>query len=257
MVGLDQLATDLSRLGQELCPVAKALAESGHRYSVIGATAILLHGYNIIRATRDVDLVIAIEGGFPAAKNLLVGVGLQPTSISHRFETTYGMQVDALPIADADTEQQLITTPEGGSLSALGLSEAIRFSVAYEIGACSVSVATVPILIALKLTAAVERNRSDLADCCVCLSEYEREEARRYVAHSDHESALTYDTSGAYLAGADLLRNGGAQLVGATHEALTQLMSAEIPLIRAARSLGTNEGVPLALLQAFSLGMEP
>lgn len=253
---MDTVAIDPARLGRELCPIANALLEAGYRYAVIGATAILIQGYNIFRATRDVDLVMVVEGGFPAASDLLVEIGLQPTCVSHRFETNQGIQVDILPIASADVEQKSIQIPKGGSLSALGLSEAIRSHEMREVGECLVAVATVPVLIALKLNAAVERTRSDLADSCVCLSGYAEGDVRRHSAHYENSSVLTYETSGAYLAGADFSGNGGPEVVTSTQLAASQLLDNEAALIRSARALGMDERMPLTLLEAFALGMK-
>jgi len=244
------------QLGRELCPITNALLSAGYRYAVIGATAILIHGYEIRRTTRDVDLVMVVEGGFSAMREMLVNIGLRPSSISHRFAARQGTQVDILPIAGTDTVQRAIQTPEGGSFSALGLSEAILSSAKHDLGTCQVAVAAVSVLVALKLNAAIERGRDDLPDSCVCLSEYAKNDIRRHIAHYENRSVLTYDTSGAYLAGADFAGNGGAEIVASTRQAVYRLLANEVALTRTARRLQIGEEVPAFLLQAFVGGME-
>ena len=154
MVWLVGVAADFSVLGRELCPIANSLTTSGYDYAVIGATALLLHGCNILRATRDVDLVVAIAGGFPEAREILVQIGLHPTNISHRYLTENDLQLDILPVAISDTEQDRIEMPGGGSLSAIGLGEAIRSRIEVNLEGCAIAVAALPVVIALKLIAA-------------------------------------------------------------------------------------------------------
>ena len=86
--------------------------------------------------------------------------------------------------------------------------------------------------------------------------EYASSDVRRNLAHYDHSSILTYETSGAYVAGADLAQVGGDRLVASTTEALATLRAEEAALIRVARNLGIDEGMPSALLEAMGMGLE-
>lgn len=97
----------VAQLGQQvvdnLCQLNEILARADIPFAVIGASAFLLHGVDLGRTTRDLDLAVAIEGGLDAARPLLLDAGLTSTGIEHRFKMADGSEIDILAIDPAWT----------------------------------------------------------------------------------------------------------------------------------------------------------
>jgi len=112
-----------------------------------------------------------------------------------------------------------------------------------------VSVAPLPILVALKILAATKRYGSDLQDAIACMKQYEEQGARRFddVVYAE---SLTFETAGAYLLGRDLASIATAKTLVAVEEALIALTHDTQP------SSGTiNTSEVTALLRAFVSGV--
>ncbi len=251
---MDTLAELPARVQDLLCSLVAALDHAGCNYALIGATAILLHGVDLLRVTRDLDFVIAVADGIAAVPRLLSEAGLEETSVWHKYRAVDEIKVDVIPLGSDEAESNVVSLPGGRMFSSIGLDDALRCSVRIEIDGCSVSTASIPILVALKLVAATERHREDLADVCACLAGYRHKDERRYVVHFEASSFLTYETAGAYLAGLDLADSASDRTVGAALATAKRMKEQESALLRAVRSLGVADAEPRELLDAFEKG---
>ena len=89
---------------KELCFAASALKKIGVSYALIGANALLLHGIQLPRTTRDLDFIAAIEDNFQHVTQALLKQGFRHGRIPHRFYTPEGTQVDVLPVQERATK---------------------------------------------------------------------------------------------------------------------------------------------------------
>ena len=219
---MDSLILLAGRTIKELCFVASALRRIGVAYALIGANALLLHGIQLPRTTRDLDFVVAIEDSFQHVTEALLKQRFRYGTIAHRFYTPQGTQIDVLPVSKRAIETGFIEFPDGERLIALGFSEALTHAEEKPVGDCMVSVAPLPILVALKILAATKRYASDLQDAIACMRQYEEQGTRRFddVIYID---SLTFETAGAYLLGKDLLAMMGAKALMAVEEAVMVL----------------------------------
>lgn len=107
----------VAQLGQQfidnLCRLNKILEEASIPFAVIGASALLLHGVDLGRTTRDLDLAVAIEGGLEATRSHLLDAGLASTGIEHRFRMVDGSEIDILAIDPAWTPNHEIRLADG------------------------------------------------------------------------------------------------------------------------------------------------
>jgi len=154
-----------------LCFVAFALERIAVPYALIGASALLLHGIPL-PGTRDLDFIAAIEDDFQHVTEALLKQGFHHGKIPHRFYTPQRTQVDVLPVSKRAIETEFIEFPDGERLTALGFSEALTHAEEKPLGDCAVSVAPLPILVALKILAATKRYGSDLQDAMACMRQY-------------------------------------------------------------------------------------
>ena len=205
-----------------LCFVASALCRIGVPYALIGASALLLHGIPLPRTTRDLDFIVTIEDTFQHVTQALLEQGFSRGTISHRFYAPQGTQVDVLPISKRAIETGFIEFPDGERLTALGFSEALTHAKDKQVRGCMVSVAPLPILVALKILAATKRHGPDLQDALACMRQYEEQGTRRFddVVYTE---SLTFETAGAYLLGNDLASMATARTLRAVQDALVIL----------------------------------
>lgn len=190
------------RLAVDLCSATRALAEAGIPYAVIGANALILQGIVLPRTTRDLDLVVVVEGGLDKLRGILEASGLRSTRISHRFVVGAGTEVDILPLSPQPTT--IIEFADGEWISSLGLAEAVRCAEEIENGRCILRVASLPILAAIKVHAATVRvGNRDLADALAVMEQYEAHETRRFEVDYQATPELAWETAGAFLLGCD------------------------------------------------------
>jgi len=234
---------------KEFCFVASAICRIGGAYALIGANALLLHGVRLPRTTRDLDFIVAVEDSFQHVRQALLKQGFRHGKIPHRFYTPEGTQVDVLPITKRAIEAGFIEFPDGERLTALGFSEALTHVEEKPVGNCVVSVAPLPILVALKILTATKRYGADLQDAIACMRQYEEQGARRFddVVYTE---SLTFETAGAYLLGRDLASMATAKTLVAVEEALIALTHDTQP------SSGTvNRSEVDSLLRALASGV--
>jgi len=234
---------------KELCFVASVLKIIGVPYALIGATALLLHGVQMSRTTRDLDFIAAVEDTFQHVTEALLEKGFRHGRISHRFYTPQGTQVDILAVTKRAIETGFIEFPDGERLSALGFSEALTHAEEKHVGHCAISVAPLPILVALKILTATKRYGADLQDAIACMRQYEEQGTRRF-DDLVYTANLTFETAGAYLLGRDLLSMISAKTLMAVEEALVTLTHNAQPSSRTV----DREELDL-LLRAFASGV--
>jgi len=111
-----------------------------------------------------------------------------------------------------------------------------------------VSIAPLPILVALKILAATRRHGPDLQDVVACMKQYEEQGTRRFddVVYTED---LTFEIAGAYLLGSDLASMMLAKTLTAIEEALMAFVH---DAQSSSRTVDRNELD--SLLQAFTSG---
>jgi predicted nucleotidyltransferase len=236
-----------------LCRVADVLAQSQLPYVLIGANALILQGVELDRSTRDLDFVVAVTAGLDQVRGVLEQARMRSSSIAHRFYTESGVELDVLPLDPQAERQQEICFPDGERLSAIGLAEALRCSSEINIGRCTVRVAKLPILVALKLHAATRRiGEQDLRDASAAMQQYASQGERRFL-EVDYEAhpELEYETAGAFLLARDLRKL-------ADESTLTHIR-ADVNILLADERISSRHELGLRfapLLRAFQLGLE-
>jgi len=197
--------------------------------------------------------VVAVRQGLEHVRGTLKRAGVRPSRIPHRFYTEADIELDVLPLDSQAERRQEICFPDGTRISAVGLAEALRCSSEVDVGQCTVRVAKLPILVALKLHSATRRpGERDLRDALAAMLQYASENERRFleVDYGVHPD-LMYETAGAFLLARDLREL-------ADDSTLTRLQADVNALITDERMSDQRElGVPFAqLLRAFQLGLE-
>jgi predicted nucleotidyltransferase len=112
-----------------------------------------------------------------------------------------------------------------------------------------VSVAPLPILVALKILAATKHYGSDLEDAIACMRQFEEQGTRRF-DDLIYTGDITFETAGAYLLGRDLLSMMSAKTLLAVQEALIALTHDTQPSSRT-----VNPSEVTSLLRAFASGV--
>ena len=222
---MDAVAALGQRFIDNLCLLAEILEQVGLPFAVVGASAFLLHGIDLGRTTRDLDLAVAIEGGLDAVRPLLLDAGLVSTGIEHRFKVPDGSEVDILAIDPAWTPSHEIRLADGDRIQGVGLPEAVQRSVEMAFDACRVSVAPLCLLIAVKLCAATADDRPhDLEDACAAMQVYEETGDRRFKIDYEQFEDLRFETAGAFLAGLDTTEMASSLTTELTEDVIGSLL---------------------------------
>jgi predicted nucleotidyltransferase len=237
------------RLAADLCAATRALAEARIPYAVIGANALILQGIALPRTTRDLDLVVVVEGGLDSLRSVLEAKGLRSTRISHRFVAGAGTEVDILPLSPQPGT--MIEFPDGERISSVGLPETVRYAEDVESGECTIRVARLPILVAIKVHAATVRTGDrDLPDALAVMEQFEAHGTRRFELDYVAAPELVWETAGAFLLGCDANSMLDDMTRGRVEQAIQTLL--DDPRMSADHSWG-QERAPL--LRAFRLGL--
>jgi predicted nucleotidyltransferase len=236
------------RVEEHLAHLDALFGRTGHRYALIGATAILLQAIALPRTTRDLDFAVSVEQDLDEVRTLLEAHGLRSTTIRHRFTAEDGLEVDVLPIRPGADRVEL---PGGESISRVGLHEAIAASVRVALRAGGVFVAPLPVLASIKLyVATIRPGGHDLGDALTLLEQYESAGARRFDIDYLAEGDLSWETAGAWLAGRDaqgiLHRESRAEVLMAVEQLLGDIRLSD----RLAQGPENR-----ALLTAFRVGL--
>lgn len=249
----------VERLGPKalpsLCLLNEIFIQMGICYSLIGATALLLHRIDLPRTTQDLDVVVAIHGSFTDTLDELVARGFRRTKTAHRVVSPQGTQVDILPVSHKSAKTGVIAWPDGTTMTAVGLKEALDLAVHVLLPDCEIRVAPLPILAGLKLIASTSeqrRGKDDLNDLLECLEQYELQGERRFSVYDLTDKELTFDQAGAYLLGHELKTAVQPVTLRAVRAALSATLESPLP----SRRLRTQDRAE-ELLLSFQVGLNP
>jgi len=229
----------IERLGpkvlSDLCFLGTSFTEFGLRYSLIGATALLVHLIDLSRTTQDLDVAVAIREDFKSAVDELVSRGFQKTKTPHRLLSLKGTQVDILPVTEESRKTGVISWPDGTTMTAVGLAEALDRALDVRLPECSIRVAPLPVLAALKLLASTSPDRygkNDLNDFLECLEQYELQGERRFSVYDLTEETLSFDQAGAFLLGHELKSVAHPRTMQFVREALAAVSTPSLESMR-------------------------
>lgn len=249
----------VERLGPKalpsLCLLNEIFIQMGICYSLIGATALLLHRIDLPRTTQDLDVVVAIHGSFTDTLDELVARGFRRTKTAHRVVSPQGTQVDILPVSHKSAKTGVIAWPDGTTMTAVGLKEALDLAVHVLLPDCEIRAAPLPILAGLKLIASTSeqrRGKDDLNDLLECLEQYELQGERRFSVYDLTDKELTFDQAGAYLLGHELKTAVQPVTLRAVRAALSATLESPLP----SRRLRTQDRAE-ELLLSFQVGLNP
>jgi len=151
----------VERLGPKalpsLCLLNEIFIQMGICYSLIGATALLLHRIDLPRTTQDLDVVVAIRGSFTDTLDELVARGFRRTKTAHRVVSPQGTQVDILPVSHKSAKTGVIAWPDGTTMPAVALKEALDLAGHVLLPDCDILLSPLNILYCLKLIASRTR----------------------------------------------------------------------------------------------------
>ena len=197
----------------------------GVDFLIVGATArdLLLHygyGVPIARATRDVDLGVAVAGweDFQRLRDACLESGHFSSGrpAGHRLIHRIGVSIDLIPFGGVERDDGSIEWPDDGAvMGVLGYREADATAVRICLpNDTSIATVCLPMFAVLKLMAWSERHtrapRKDASDLFLVLSNYlNGENAQRLYevgAHLLENEDFDYDEAGAWLVGHDAAR---------------------------------------------------
>jgi predicted nucleotidyltransferase len=190
------------------------------------------------RETRDVDHVIhvssweewdaigkeLVERGFKRAE----GLG------EHRFSYQTA-EVDFLPYGTViSPDDVLVWRKSGKTMNMLGFSDAFRFAVPVSVGA-GIILPVIPLWLfaALKIITYLDRKAArDLSDLVYVLDQYEPlgTDSRRFDVLSESQG-ITYEASGAFLLGKDILSNASPLVIDSVKKFLLTIEDEFSPVI--------------------------
>ena len=181
-----------------------------------------VYGLDIGRATRDVDIGIAVENWdqFEAIKRHLIATKLfSPSKISHRLDysasgSKFGLPLDIIPFDGVEkNDNTLAWSPElDVVMNVAGFGDAIRTATLVQVGEkLAVPVASLPGLALLKIFAWIDRGREtskDALDLMLLMRRY-AEAGNTDRIYSNERELLTsvdfdLDLAGAVLLGRDV-----------------------------------------------------
>jgi predicted nucleotidyltransferase len=142
----------------------EGLGDEGERFVIIGAAA-LLHHVELPRITNDIDLAVVADNARIHA--LLAGYGWKPDQRHARRWTSGKEIVDVVPATPDTIAAGRIATEGGGELSMLGFDLALQHTESVPWLDRTLEVATLPVLIVLKMVAWLDRpyeRTKDLGD---------------------------------------------------------------------------------------------
>ena len=247
----------VERLGpkvlSDLCFLNASFTEFGLYYSLIGATALLIHRIDLARTTQDLDVAVAVREDLKSAIDELASRGFRKMKNPHRLLSPNGTQVDILPVTEESRKTDVISWPDGTTMSAVGLAEALDRALDVRLSECAIRVAPLPILAALKLLASTSPDRygkGDLNDFLECLEQYELQGERRFSVYDLTEEELSFDQAGAFLVGHELKSVVHPSTMQSVYEALAAMSTASSESMRPETQDQLQE-----LVRGFRLGL--
>jgi predicted nucleotidyltransferase len=142
---------------------------------LVGAAAVGCHVPMTWRQTHDIDIVVLAD--IESTTTALRAIGLvRHARLEHRWYSESGVQLDVLPASAADLARGKLVWQSGHVMSLEGFDLAFAHSQALELtNAASSSVATVPVIVVLKMIAWLEsphERTRDLEDIGYVLCDY-------------------------------------------------------------------------------------
>lgn len=242
-----------SKVLSDLCFLNASFTEFGLHYSLIGATALLVHLIDLSRTTQDLDVAVAIRKDFKSAIDELVSRGFRTTKTPHRLLSPKGTQVDILPVTSESRKTGVISWPDGTTMTAVGLAEALDRALDIRLPECAIRVAPLPVLAALKLLASTSLERygkDDLNDFLECLEQYELQGERRFSVYDLTKEELSFDQAGAFLLEHELKSVAHPSTMQSVHEALAAMSTSSLESMRTETQERMQE-----LVRGFRLGL--
>jgi len=178
-----------------------------HNVVLIGAGALGLHLPQDDRVTHDLDLTVAANVGDATAALRNRGFKRDARQ-EHRWTAPGAVRLDILPITPEDIARGTLVWPESGHVMGVRCCDLV-FShtlVRKLDSAHSIDVATLPVIVLLKMEAWLDRPQErgqDLRDIGYVLSEYLPSDAERHWVDSQLRG-VEFDDQGALALGHDL-----------------------------------------------------
>jgi predicted nucleotidyltransferase len=198
---------------------------------LIGASALSVHLDMEWRATRDLDLVLSVSAD--DIGRVLGRVDGWARERNHRWISDTGVPVDVIPAGPEALRAGRLQWPGGVVMSLTGIRLAFEATVSYQLSArVSIEVATVPVLVVLKMVSYLDRpgeRDRDLEDLAHVLDAYvETEDERRY-SRAVWDLGMDFDQSGAYVLGLEIGRLANASERAAIDSFLAKTMAVDDP----------------------------
>jgi len=164
-----------------------------------------------------------------------------------------GKQIDILPVTEESRSTGVISWPDGTTMTAVGLAEALDLALEVRLPDCTIRVAPLPVLAALKLLASTSPGRygkDDLNDFLECLEQYELQGERRFSVYDLTEEELSFDQAGAFLLGHELKSVALPRTIQSVREALVAMPTSAFETMRTETQDRIQE-----LVRVFRLGL--
>ena len=256
-------APDLHVVADVLRPLLVRARTLGVETLVVGAVArdLLVHhalGVPRTRATRDVDLALAVRGW--ADLDAVMAGYASPGGSAHTF-LVGGVQVDVVPFRGVESPQRSIRWPDDHVMSVLGFEEALQDAVVVELpGAVTVRVASLAAQSLLKLLAWRDRRHDttkDAVDLRTILLAASRGE-RFDLLYAEHPDVLERHDFDPELAGCEVLGTAARSIVAddATRE-VVGLLDEESLVGALSSAPGGDVARTRALVSAYRDGWLP
>lgn len=149
------------------------------------------------RHTNDLDLIVSIAlEDYPAGLQDLPGWHRRHSG-DHAWRSVAGVNVDIIPAGPSLLQSGALTWPDGYRMSLVGLRLAFEHHTQIAVGEQhSVAIATVPVIVVLKMVAFLDRpaqREDDLTDIAHALEEYlGAVDDRRWQLPTDFENAPSF-----------------------------------------------------------------
>lgn len=260
--------------------VARVARERDVPFMLFGAFARELHFYHqhgIVcdRRTRDVDFSIQVAdwAAYNAFRKALGAHGFRTENPEHPEKLIHaetGQEIDLLPFGEIAVENDEIVWPSDNSpWSVLGFEEAFEHTWTFEMEGQSIRVVSIPMLVALKIVAVMDReivrHKKDGTDISFILEHYLEAGNRHRLLEGEDADLLDLcdkdlDTATAGLLGRDLARTLRPKTRGRIQDYL-QIQTDSSGRVYLVRGLMTSSRHPTfpkarACLQNILTGME-
>jgi predicted nucleotidyltransferase len=229
---------------------------------LIGAAALACQLDMRWRRTNDLDLTIVAEKAKLAADLLALG-WVRDGRIEQRWTSPHGALVDVLPAAPMDLSKGSFMFAESGHVMNLaGFDLALKHSTAIMLdGSTALDVATVPVIVVLKMAAWLDRpgeRDRDLEDLAHVLDDYLAPDDMRRWDDALIEAGVAYDDQSAFAVGQDvgaIVGDVHRRIITAFLDAVSDEASAKHTQFARFWRVDASSAVLRGRLEAFSQGI--